>query len=156
MREVIEKVARGPDDAAFMLAMIVVRDRVQSLPAADREDLYELSKIVMTDESQDEVDSALVAIYEIMEKQPACGVTQMPLSDEPSADLKGWLEFVSQKIRDARKKAGLTQIELAEAAGLPQSHISRLENAMHSPSQATLEKIAEATGRPVSDFDPSA
>jgi hypothetical protein len=43
-----------------------------------------------------------------------------------------------------------------EKSGLPQSHISRLERARHRPSRATVEKIARALGRLVSDFDPSA
>ena len=73
--------------------------------------------------------------------------------EDPQPSLEQWLEHVSGKIRDARKKAGMTQEGLAELSGLPQSHISRLETAKHSPSRMTLEKIAEATGQPVSFFD---
>ena len=67
-----------------------------------------------------------------------------------------WLRRVSGRIREARKNAGLTQNELAAKSGLPQSHISRIENARHSPSHATREKIARALGIPVSRLDASA
>ncbi|OHB75234.1 MAG: hypothetical protein A2W31_11590 [Planctomycetes bacterium RBG_16_64_10] len=66
------------------------------------------------------------------------------------------MAFVSAKIRDCRKAAGLTQQQLEEKTGLPQSHISRLENGEHSPSHATLEKIAKALNMPVTMFDPCA
>lgn len=140
----------------FELAVAVIQERVSSLPPADREDLYKLSKILMTDHSEEERDSAAVAMNEILDKGPTGGVTQMELSETPVGELDRWLEFVSEKIRSARTEAKLTQEELAEKAGLPQSHISRLENGKHSPSRSTLEKIAVAIGRPISDFDPSA
>jgi len=50
----------------------------------------------------------------------------------------------------------MTQQQLAEKAGLPQSHISRLEAGMHSPSHKTLEKIAAAMEIAMGDLDPAA
>jgi DNA-binding XRE family transcriptional regulator len=85
-------------------------------------------------------------------------LTRLSLSDDatPSNRLQRGLDFVSKRIKELRMRAGLTQIELAEKAGLPQSHISRLESGKHSPSRVTLEKIAAALDVPVSEFDPSA
>jgi transcriptional regulator with XRE-family HTH domain len=71
------------------------------------------------------------------------------------AGLNSWIAFVSRRITDERQAAGLTQAQLAEKSGLPQSHISRLESGKHSPSRATIEKIAAALGKPLSAFDPS-
>ncbi len=52
---------------------------------------------------------------------------------------------------DARKKAGLTQEELAARMGTTKSAISRLESSLrddkHSPSFATLKKYAHACGK---------
>jgi transcriptional regulator with XRE-family HTH domain len=59
-------------------------------------------------------------------------------------------------IKELQLKAGWTQEQLAAESGLPQSHISRLEAGKHSPSRATLEKIAKALGVDVAVFDPSA
>jgi len=46
----------------------------------------------------------------------------------------------------ARKKAGLTQAELAERMGAKQSQVARLEAGTTNPSRKTLERVAEATG----------
>ncbi|WP_321335000.1 helix-turn-helix transcriptional regulator [Breoghania sp.] len=46
----------------------------------------------------------------------------------------------------ARTKAKLTQAELAERIGTTQSAIARLEGGGVSPSLATLQRYAEATG----------
>ena len=56
--------------------------------------------------------------------------------------LKKWATHVGNKIKDFREKAEMTQTDLAKKAGLPQSHISRLENAEHTPTNLTLVKIA--------------
>ena len=47
------------------------------------------------------------------------------------------------KIAKYRKKAGLTQIELAEKIGASQSALSRWESGKETPSMEILEKIAE-------------
>ena len=49
----------------------------------------------------------------------------------------------------------MSQSELAKLAGIPQPHLSRLENAEHSPTHKTLTKIAIALGIPVGDIDPA-
>lgn len=82
--------------------------------------------------------------------------TPMPMPDEPSLPANKWAEHVGRRIQELRKAARLTQIQLAERADLPQSHISRLENAEHSPTNHTLEKIARALGTSVRDLDPLA
>jgi predicted transcriptional regulator len=46
----------------------------------------------------------------------------------------------------ARTKANLTQAELAERLGTTQSAVARLEGGKVSPSVATLQRYAEATG----------
>src|SRR5262249_30846685 len=105
----------------------------------------------------EEYDSIGDTMLEILEQSPV-GVTRFDLAVDPAPGpgLRRWIDFVSERIRGFRTEAGLTQTQLAEKSGLPQSHISRLENGQHSPSRATLERIAAALGRPVSDFDPSA
>jgi DNA-binding XRE family transcriptional regulator len=54
------------------------------------------------------------------------------------------VEFnIIQAMIDARKKSGLTQKELAEITGIPQSEISRLENGNSNPSLRTLRRLAD-------------
>ena len=49
-------------------------------------------------------------------------------------------------IRDARRRAGLTQSELASRVGTSQPAIARYERARAMPDVATLHRIAEACG----------
>ena len=83
-------------------------------------------------------------------------VNEMILTPRPemTRGLANWVNHVSATIRSLRESRGWTQTQLAEQAGLPQSHISRLENAAHSPTHLTLEKIARAFGVEVEEIDP--
>lgn len=49
-------------------------------------------------------------------------------------------------VRDARKRAGLTQAQLAERAGVTQSVIARLERGGGNPTFLTLERVLHAAG----------
>ena len=55
-----------------------------------------------------------------------------------------------KRLLAARKKAGLSQAEIAEKMGTKPPAVTRLEtsliNGKHSPSLATLEKYAQALG----------
>lgn len=55
-------------------------------------------------------------------------------------------ERLAQNIIDRRKSVGLSQENLAKHAGLSRSHLGKLENARHSASVETVEKIARALG----------
>lgn len=60
-------------------------------------------------------------------------------------------------VRTARRRAGLTQRELARRSGIPQPTISRIERGLVSPTFDTLRPLVEAAGmqlqlaEPVSD-----
>ena len=54
--------------------------------------------------------------------------------------------MLGDKIREARKKASLTQAELAEKIGVKRSVISKYENGSISPTHDTVLKISTALG----------
>ena len=58
-------------------------------------------------------------------------------------------------IKAKRTEKKLKQTDLAAKSGLPQSHLSRLEAGLHSPSAKTLERIAQALDVPPKDLDPA-
>lgn len=70
-----------------------------------------------------------------------------------------YAKFVGHQIREARLAAGLSHNKLVAAAGMPvaggRSHLIKLENGKHLPRPETLEKIAAATGKPISFFVPT-
>ncbi|MGI5855927.1 MAG: helix-turn-helix domain-containing protein [Candidatus Merdivicinus sp.] len=51
---------------------------------------------------------------------------------------------ISEKIREARSKAGLTQQQLADKLGVSQQYIANYESGKHYPKIQTLQKIADA------------
>ena len=53
---------------------------------------------------------------------------------------------LSRTLLEARRRAELTQAELAERLETTQSVVARLESGRSHPSTLTLEKIARATG----------
>ncbi len=64
-------------------------------------------------------------------------------------------DFSAARLREHRIQRGLTQAQLAEAAGVPRQMITRLENASGAgPSRTTLTKIAAVLGiRPAELLD---
>lgn len=55
-------------------------------------------------------------------------------------------ELVRQIIQ-AREEKSLTQEDLAQLTGIPQAHISRIENGNYNPSLAYLKRIASGLGK---------
>ena len=53
---------------------------------------------------------------------------------------------IGAKIREARKKAGLTQVQLANAAGISRSYLADAEGDRYNPSVKTLVSIAKVCG----------
>jgi uncharacterized protein len=50
-------------------------------------------------------------------------------------------------VRNARRRAGLSQRALARAAGVPHSTVARIELGRLSPRTDTLERLLRASGR---------
>lgn len=59
---------------------------------------------------------------------------------------KAWEEYNAQILLDARKKARLTQAELARRIGADKGYISRIERGLTVPTVSTLYRIAAAMG----------
>lgn len=56
------------------------------------------------------------------------------------------------RLRDARARAGLTQEQLADRAGVATEHLQRLERGVGNPTLATVYAIADALGCDVRDL----
>lgn len=59
------------------------------------------------------------------------------------------LEHVGQRLREARKRSGMTQEALGEACGLHPSYIGQIERGERQPALATLAAIGRALGTPL-------
>lgn len=155
----IQRRRSEPDvgEAALVMAVGIVVERVSRLSAADKTDLFELVKGLGAAQDAEEYESIRSAMLEILDQeQTGAQVMESDALARRPEKLQKWVDYISGKIRDLRKAAKLTQEELAGRSGLPQSHISRLEKGQHSPSRETLEKLAKGLGVPVGQLDPSA
>lgn len=55
----------------------------------------------------------------------------------------------ARMLRHARRMAGLTQRDLAAAAGVPQSTVARIELGRLTPRVDTMDRLLRATGRTI-------
>lgn len=56
------------------------------------------------------------------------------------------MQMAGSWLAEARKKAGLTQKQLADRVGVPQSQISRLEKSPERTTVRTMKRLAAALG----------
>jgi len=57
---------------------------------------------------------------------------------------------IRELVREARRRAGLTQAELARRAGVPTSTVGRIESGSRVPSAQMVERLVRAAGFDVS------
>jgi len=136
---------------ALTMALAILVERIRNLPKDDKNDLYELMKEVPDADAED-LQEIGIGMLEILDQEPA---KLMKVNCDENNELQNWIKYVGYKIRELREAHGMTQVELANKSGLPQSHISRLEGLKHSPSRTTLEKIAKALEVNLSELDPT-
>lgn len=65
------------------------------------------------------------------------------------------MKSIGERIKEARKSAGLTQLKLAKKTELSRSYIGDIEKDRYNPSVSTLQLIATATNTPLEDLLPS-
>jgi DNA-binding XRE family transcriptional regulator len=124
------------------------------LPEDDQGDMIELVKEMGRARTKDELTAVEDTIREILQPKTGTAVPML-LPDGRPSKVQKWADFAGGRIREIRKRVGWTQEDLAREAGLPQSHISRIESGEISPNRITLEKIAMALKTPIGEFDPS-
>lgn len=76
----------------------------------------------------------------------------------PAEPLPDWIQqhrwAVGTRIRDARHAAGLSQLELADRAGIDNKTVSRAENGVYAVSVDQLARLARALGVTSSELLP--
>ncbi len=76
------------------------------------------------------------------------GLKGTPERDRFDRDAEAFI--LAERLREERKKAGLTQAQLAEKIGTKKSYISRIENGRSDVQLSTLFKIFQGLGKRVS------
>lgn len=65
---------------------------------------------------------------------------------------RGFVTFLGQRLRHLRREQNLTQLDLARQVGITNGQISTIERGVSSPSIATLHRISQVLGVPMSTF----
>ena len=73
--------------------------------------------------------------------------------ESPARSLR-YREFL-ERLRSARDDTGLTQVEVAQQLGKPQSFVSKCESGERRVDVVELERFAEIYGKEVSYFLPT-
>jgi transcriptional regulator with XRE-family HTH domain len=59
---------------------------------------------------------------------------------------------IGKKIREIRRRVGISQEDLSEKAEINRTYLSQIENGKSSPTEKKIKKIAEALGVPASEL----
>lgn len=59
---------------------------------------------------------------------------------------------VGTNLRNARRRSGLTQADLAQIAGISQNYVAQIEGGTRAPSIRVMQSLAKAIGIQVSDL----
>lgn len=70
----------------------------------------------------------------------------MQRSEDGDLDVRRVLREFGRDLREARQRAGLSQVQLAVRLGLNQSHVSRVEQGLRNLSLAAMTAFARAVG----------
>jgi DNA-binding XRE family transcriptional regulator len=148
--------AMPKDEQLITLAIAVLQNRIDALPEDDRNELFELALELRRAEDAEESQSIWAAMREVLAQRPMTA-RRLPTPERPApaGRAKKWAQATGNRIRQLRAERDWTQTELAERAGLPQSHICRIERAEYTATNKTLQKIAKAFGVELTQIDPS-
>ena len=128
----------------------------ERLPKELRAKLLELTKAYFQSTDDKHKEEILKTYSEIMFPTTIGEVEGFEtLSDENARKkLNRYRVAVGNAVRAERERKKMSQVELADKAGLPQSHISRVENGVHTTTNATIRKIASALNVNPLELDP--
>ena len=129
-------------------------NRLLKISSEDRSAVTELFDILNSQDCE-QPDEVCAAIVEILYPETLAAEPVDPGPDvETVRRVAEYRKKVGATIRKARQGKGMTQEQLADAAGLPQTHVSRLETGKHVPTYLTIERLANALGTTPSQLDP--
>ena len=136
-------------------AIALLIERIASLDSDVKDDLVKVFMDVQsctTPEEQEEIEQTVREL--IFPQVYGDLIVGNAGNANGAAKLGKWSERIGECIKRLRKEKNWSQEQLAEASGLPQPHISKLENGQHSPSHKTVVALANALGVKTSELDP--
>jgi ribosome-binding protein aMBF1 (putative translation factor) len=146
---------RGAGKGGTDPALEEIKKRFKKLPKQQRKDVVHLldQLVSATGDDAREIEQALAEIlapadYEVIE------TLDTEVDSETVTRLRAYRERVGRSIRSRRQELEMTQAALAEKAGIPQSHVSRLECGKLTATYITIKKVAKALKIAANQLDP--
>lgn len=140
-------------------AIAVLVEKIARLSQAEKDDLMAVVMEITECEAAEDLDDIQQTLREILFPQLAGRLLERNEIRAPSDAARNAVRKrgaeIAARLSRLRAAANLTQEQLAEKSGLPQSHISRLESAQHSPSLKTVKKLAKALDVSIGELDPA-
>ena len=144
---------------ALLSVKAEVKRVLESLPSETAEDLIELLGMLKRETDLKVKSGISQTIEEILFP------SSMLVDLKEEYDLEHESAEVRQRVNDYRRKSGecirtrrcelgMSQEELANLAGISQSHVCRLETGVHVPTYETIKKVAKALDIHPSKLDP--
>ena len=154
----------SPADLPLMLALFAQRGKrtvpdksarawvAERIPPEGRQNLgeilranglaaYDMLALLEVAEGRSAQDDFLVR--KALEPETVYAAVKLPAAHGPQQSL---CESLGQQIARKRKKAGMTQADLAEKTGIDQAAISRIEKGRANPTLNTLDALAKGVG----------
>jgi DNA-binding XRE family transcriptional regulator len=153
-----EKNETGAEERRQVQAVVLAYRRLPKKKKARADELFDLLERSEDLEEQTEIAFAVAEILlpGLVGMTGCAGKVadlEEGVSDETKAKVDAYRMHVGASIRKRRGELQMTQAELAAKAGLPQSHISRLEDGQHAPTAKTIERLAKALDTLPSQLD---
>lgn len=136
-----------------------VAEMLRSMSSETVEDLMQLFALLPKETDENEKTEIVKTIREILFPQSMIVTVSKEFgfqNEDPAvrARLQDYRRHLGVRVKELRKERGWSQEDLADRAGMSQSHVCRLETGQHVPEHKTIEKLALAFGVPVSAVDP--
>lgn len=135
----------------------VVQQRLKKMPPEVVESVLELVKCLREEEGDEAREHISRTLLEIIFPESIRSI-RLPVGEaderEARQKLNDYRKKVGEQIRRRREEMEMTQDQLADATGLSQSHVCRLEVGKHAPTYATMERIAKALNTSPDQLDP--
>lgn len=140
-------------------AIAVLVEKIASLSQEEKDDLMSVVMEIKECDAAEDLDDIQQTIREILFPKMVGPLLERGEIKAPSSAARDAVskrrEEIAARLKRLRCAANLTQGQLAEKSGLPQSHISRLEGGQHSPSLKTVVKLSEALNVSIVELDPA-
>lgn len=141
LQKILTHILQFPEQKMGRIVDLACRYRFSSDTAEQQEILAVLTELLTQDVSL------------------AIATTALDLDDtvniEDRRKVVAYRKRVGSTVKQLREERHLTQNQLADMSGLPQSHISRIEHGRHAMTSETVRRIAAALKVEMGEVDPA-